>query len=180
MLTQDLHVADINQPTTNHTRLGMNNDMRYKRCTWPIRSLRYQRALENTRKQPNYWRTSNVPRHVNIVGLLNGTDVCGWTVGWIIKRYRNLVLATKKKSSRISLYDICFCEPISYSSYDIPRRENAHENTLPQLYVSHNCPSTTFIMSGSAQPVFTSMQLWREKTGCTWAVFVDEPTGRNL
>ena len=24
------------------------------------------------------------------------TDVCGWTVGWIIKRYRNLVLATKK------------------------------------------------------------------------------------
>ena len=95
------------------------------------------------------------------------TDVCGWTVGWIIKRYRNLVLATKKNSSRISLYDICFCEPISYSSYDIPRRENAHENTLPQLYVSHNCPSTTFIMSGSAQPVFTSMQLWREKTGCT-------------
>ena len=98
---------------------------------------------------------------------LDPTDVCGWTVGWIIKRYRNLVLATKKNSSRISLYDICFCEPISYSSYDIPRRENAHENTLPQLYVSHNCPSTTFIMSGSAQPVFTSMQLWREKTGCT-------------
>ena len=24
------------------------------------------------------------------------TGVCGWTVGWIIKRYRNLVLATKK------------------------------------------------------------------------------------
>ena len=96
--------------------------------------------------------------------LIRFTDVCGWTVGWIIKRYRNLVL---KNSSRISLYDICFCEPISYSSYDIPRRENAHENTLPQLYVSHNCPSTTFIMSGSAQPVFTSMQLWREKTGCT-------------
>ena len=85
------------------------------------------------------------------------TDVCGWTVGWIIKRYHNLVLATQKNSSRISLYDICFCEPISYSSYDIPRRENAHENTLPQLYVSHNCPRTTFIMSGSAQPVFTSM-----------------------
>ena len=108
----------------------------------------------------NHW-PSCVPVHVS------ATDVCGWTVGWIIKRYRNLVLATKKNSSRISLYDICFCEPISYSSYDIPRRENAHENTLPQLYVSHNCPSTTFIMSGSAQPVFTSMQLWREKTGCT-------------
>ena len=27
---------------------------------------------------------------------VHSTGVCGWTVGWIIKRYRNLVLAAKK------------------------------------------------------------------------------------
>ena len=69
---------------------------------------------------------------------LNTTGVCGWTVGWM--RYRNIVLATKKFLAASHYTISVFASLISYSSYDIPRRENAHENTLPQLYISHNCP----------------------------------------
>ena len=73
-------------------------------------------------------------------------------------RVFNQAIPQFSKILAASLYTISvFASHISYSSYDIPRKENAHENTLPHAAYKHNCLRTTFIMSGSAQSVFTSM-----------------------